>query len=70
MVSAQRIRTAVQAWQEGLITTCEAMEIAQVDSDRELYALARTAARPGRNGRRHMAPGPIRASHQARQSYR
>ena len=70
MASAQRLRTAVQAWQEGLITTCEAMEIAQVDEDRELYALARIVARPDRNDRRHMAPSPVGAAIQARQSCR
>ncbi len=68
MASAQRIRTTVQAWQEGLITTSEAVEIAQVDSDRELFALARGAVRSGRNIR--LAPGSVRSAPQARQSCR
>lgn len=70
MASAQRIRTAVQAWQEGLITACEAMEMAQVDSDRELHTLARIVARPDRDDRRHMTPNPVRVAPQARQSWR
>ena len=53
MARAKRILSAYDAWRDRLITTGEAVEMAEVDSAGELIAAARRAAmRSGRNVRR------------------
>src|SRR3712207_1731032 len=60
MARANRILSAYRAWQDRLITTGEALEMAEVDTAGELIAAARWAAsRSGRSAPR-MGPCPPR----------
>jgi hypothetical protein len=60
MARAKRILSAYEAWRDRLITTGEAVEMADVDSAGELIAAARRAAVRSGQSIRHMDPHPAR----------
>ena len=60
MARAKRILSAYEAWRNRLITTGEAVEMADVDSAGELIAAARWAAVRSGQGDRRMDPRPTR----------